>query len=77
MAIACSMQVARRFLCRPMSGALHFRQMERFRAMGSRLAQIGLWQPEDPLKMTHAGGTLFTSEAVEPAESSDNSSRLC
>lgn len=35
---------------------------------GQPLAQIGLWQPSDPLKMTHAGGTIFTSEAVEPAE---------
>lgn len=35
---------------------------------GQPLAQIGLWQPSDPLKMTHEGGTVFKSEAVEPAE---------
>lgn len=35
---------------------------------GLPIAQIGLWQPEDPLKMIHAGGTLFTSETVVPAE---------
>lgn len=35
---------------------------------GQPIAQIGLWQPGDPLKMTHAGGTLFISETVVPAE---------
>jgi flagellar basal-body rod protein FlgF len=34
---------------------------------GVPIAQIGLWQPDDPLKMTHAGGTVFNSEAVVPA----------
>jgi flagellar basal-body rod protein FlgF len=37
-------------------------------AKGQPLAQIGLWQPEDPLKMTHGGGTIFISAAVVPAE---------
>ena len=37
-------------------------------AKGQPLAQIGLWQPEDPLKMTHGGGTIFISEAVVPSE---------
>lgn len=37
-------------------------------AKGLPLAQIGLWQPADPLKMTHQGGTVFVSDAVEPAE---------
>lgn len=36
---------------------------------GQPIAQIGLWQPGDPLKMTHAGGTIFKSDTVEPAES--------
>ena len=36
-------------------------------AKGLPLAQIGLWQPSDPLKMTHQGGTVFVSDAVEPA----------
>ena len=30
-------------------------------AKGQPLAHIGLWQPEDPLKMTHGGGTIFIS----------------
>lgn len=37
-------------------------------AKGRPLAQIGLWQPGNPLEMTHQGGTVFTSSAVEPAE---------
>ncbi|WP_415233605.1 flagellar hook-basal body complex protein [Pseudorhodobacter sp.] len=36
---------------------------------GQPLAQIGLWQPGDPLKMTHMGGTIFISETVVPADS--------
>lgn len=36
-------------------------------AKGQPIAQIGLWQPSDPLQMTHQGGTLFTSDAMEPA----------
>jgi flagellar basal-body rod protein FlgF len=36
-------------------------------ANGLPLAQIGLWQPTDPLKMTHQGGTVFASDGVEPA----------
>ncbi|MGB3280583.1 MAG: flagellar hook-basal body complex protein [Pseudorhodobacter sp.] len=38
-------------------------------AKGQPLAQIGLWQPGDPLQMTHQGGTIFASETVVPAES--------
>jgi flagellar basal-body rod protein FlgF len=38
-------------------------------AKGHPLAQIGLWQPGDPLKMIHQGGTIFASETVVPAES--------
>lgn len=34
---------------------------------GQPLAQVGLWEPGDPLKMTHAGGTVFNSETVQPA----------
>ncbi|MDN5787561.1 flagellar hook-basal body complex protein [Pseudorhodobacter sp.] len=37
-------------------------------ARGRPLAQIGLWQPSDPLKMTHDGGTVFNSPTVEAAE---------
>lgn len=36
-------------------------------ANGQPIAQIGLWQPSDPLQMAHQGGTLFASDGVEPA----------
>ncbi|MDZ4095343.1 MAG: flagellar hook-basal body complex protein [Paracoccaceae bacterium] len=36
-------------------------------AKGGPLAQIGLWQPVDPLDLQHEGGTVFASGAVEPA----------
>jgi flagellar basal-body rod protein FlgF len=32
------------------------------------LAQIGLWQPTDPLAMRHEAGTLFEGGTLEPAE---------
>jgi flagellar basal-body rod protein FlgF len=35
---------------------------------GQPIAQLGLWQPGDPLKMTHMGGTVFASETVVPTE---------
>jgi flagellar basal-body rod protein FlgF len=37
-------------------------------AKGVPLAQIGLWQPTDPMSMTHKGGTVFATEGVEPAD---------
>lgn len=37
-------------------------------ANGAPLAQIGLWGPGDPLKMTHSGGTIFVSDNVVPVE---------
>ncbi|RUS59754.1 flagellar hook-basal body complex protein [Pseudorhodobacter sp. E13] len=37
-------------------------------ANGQPLAQIGLWQPTDPLKLSHQGGTVFASDGVEPLE---------
>ena len=37
-------------------------------AKGQPVAQIGLWEPTDPLKMTHQGGTVFASEGVQPTE---------
>jgi flagellar basal-body rod protein FlgF len=38
-------------------------------ADGTPVAQIGLWQPVDPLSLTHVSGTLFSAGAgVEPAE---------
>jgi flagellar basal-body rod protein FlgF len=37
-------------------------------ADGVPLTRVGLWQPTDPLKLTHQGGTLFSAEGgVEPA----------
>lgn len=32
------------------------------------VAQIGLWQPVDPLKLRHDAGTIFAADEVEPAE---------
>lgn len=37
-------------------------------ADGQPLAQIGLWQPSDPLALRHQSGTLFDGGALEPAE---------
>ncbi|MBN8631506.1 MAG: flagellar hook-basal body complex protein [Rhodobacterales bacterium] len=35
---------------------------------GQPIAQVGLWQPSDPLALRHQSGTLFDGGAVEPAE---------
>jgi flagellar basal-body rod protein FlgF len=35
---------------------------------GQPIAQIGLWQPTDPLALRHQTGTLFDGGALEPAE---------
>lgn len=37
-------------------------------ADGQPVAQIGLWQPADPLSLRHQSGTLFSAGEVEPAE---------
>ena len=37
-------------------------------ADGEPVAQIGLWQAVDPLSLRHQAGTLFSADAVEPAE---------
>lgn len=37
-------------------------------ADGVPVAQIGLWQAVDPLSLRHKAGTLFSADAVEPAE---------
>ena len=37
-------------------------------ADGAPMARIGLWQPSDPLSLQHQSGTLFSANAVEPAE---------
>jgi flagellar basal-body rod protein FlgF len=36
-------------------------------AGGQPIAQIGLWQPADPLSLRHQSGTLFSADEVEPA----------
>jgi flagellar basal-body rod protein FlgF len=36
-------------------------------ANGQPMAQIGLWQPSDPLALKHQSGTLFEGGALEPA----------
>ena len=35
---------------------------------GQPIAQVGLWQPTDPLALKHQSGTLFDGGEVEPAE---------
>jgi flagellar basal-body rod protein FlgF len=35
---------------------------------GQPIAQVGLWQPTDPLALKHQTGTLFDGGEVEPAE---------
>lgn len=37
-------------------------------ANGQPIAQIGLWQPADPMALRHQSGTLFAAEALEPVE---------
>jgi len=37
-------------------------------ADGAPVAQIGLWQPSNPLSLRHQAGTLFSADATEPAE---------
>lgn len=37
-------------------------------ADGQPIAQIGLWQPTDPLSLRHQARTLFEAGALEPAE---------
>jgi flagellar basal-body rod protein FlgF len=37
-------------------------------ADGAAVAQIGLWQPTDPLSLKHAAGTVFYAQGAEPAE---------
>lgn len=36
-------------------------------AGGQPIAQVGLWQPSDPLSLRHQAGTMFAADAVEPA----------
>ena len=38
--------------------------------LGVPIAQIGLWQPTDPLALKHQAGTLFDGGEVEPVEGS-------
>jgi flagellar basal-body rod protein FlgF len=37
-------------------------------ADGQPIAQVGLWQPADPLSLRHQSGTLFSVSDLEPAE---------
>ena len=39
-------------------------------ADGKPLAQIGLWQPSDPMSLKHQSGAMFTASGVEPATGS-------
>lgn len=35
---------------------------------GQPIAQVGLWQPSDPLTLLHQSGTMFSAGEIEPAE---------
>jgi flagellar basal-body rod protein FlgF len=37
-------------------------------ANGQPIAQVGLWQPADPLSLRHQAGTMFAAADLEPAE---------
>jgi flagellar basal-body rod protein FlgF len=37
-------------------------------ANGQPIAQVGLWQPTDPMTLRHQSGTLFAAEGLEPLE---------
>ena len=37
-------------------------------AGGVPIAQIGLWQPADPMSLRHQSGTLFAADDLEPVE---------
>lgn len=52
----------------PDAGAVAMAADGTLSAKGQPIAQIGLWQPSDPLDLIHQGGTSFTSAAVEPVE---------
>jgi flagellar basal-body rod protein FlgF len=40
-------------------------------ANGLPIAQIGLWQPTDPMALRHQSGTLFAADEVEPLENGE------
>ncbi len=37
-------------------------------ADGAPVTRVGLWQPTDPLSLTHQAGTLFSAKGVRPVE---------
>lgn len=37
-------------------------------ADGGPVARVGLWQPADPTTLVHQAGTLFSADAIDPAE---------
>lgn len=37
-------------------------------ANGQPIAQVGLWQPADPVSLRHQSGTLFAAGEIEPVE---------
>ncbi len=52
----------------PTSGQIAVAQDGTISADGAPLAKIGLWQAGDPLTLKHQAGTLFSANAVVPAE---------
>lgn len=54
----------------PDAGAVGLAEDGTLSAGGVPIAQIGLWQPTDPLALKHQAGTLFDGGEVEPVEGS-------
>lgn len=52
----------------PDAGSVTLGQDGTLSAGARPLAQIGLWQPADPLALRHEAGTLFEGGELEPAE---------
>lgn len=52
----------------PPDGKVAMAQDGTLSANGEPIAQIGIWQPSDPLALRHQSGTMFDGGAVEPVE---------
>ncbi len=52
----------------PGAGPVEMAQDGTLSVNGAPLSRIGLWQPVDPLSLRHQAGTLFSADAVEPAD---------
>ncbi len=52
----------------PGAGKISMAEDGTLSASGTPIARIGLWQPVDPISLRHQAGTMFSADAVEPAE---------